>query len=252
MKKRLLALALCLVLAVSLLPITAAAEEFTVNSVCVVGDFCNWAFSESYPMQALGSGVYELTIHNASRWDFDGRKEKFAINNEWTHFFGGTFVGSGVAADAEYNGGDLIFSVPYDSADITFRLDLSKFDFSTKQGATFTITITDANHNFDTGWTSDESSHWHKCLDEGCTATSGKAPHFDNNKDHLCDDCKASVHTWSYEVSRAGDSLTATCNPGCTIGEVTVKLNAHSVTLPDSPFNATLQFEGGVQGGIPL
>ena len=47
-------------------------------------------------------------------------------------------------------------------------------------------------------------------------------------------------HTWQYTVSESGSKLTAECL-SCNIAPVTVKLNAHSVTLPDDPFNATVE-----------
>ena len=51
------------------------------------------------------------------------------------------------------------------------------------------------------------------------------------------------MHIWRY--TRTENSLTAECgNSGCTIGKVGVTLTASSVTLPNSPFNAQLTFEG--------
>lgn len=58
------------------------------------------------------------------------------------------------------------------------------------------------------------------------------------------------MHIWRY--TRTENSLTAECgNSGCTIGEVSVKLNAHSVTLPDSPFNATLEVSENFKEAFP-
>ena len=237
MKKRLLALALCLVMAVSLLPITAAAEgEFSVNSVYVVGTFSAWAFLDSNRMEVVAPDVYELTYYN---YDYTYALLKFALNKDWNDTFCGTFGGSGVETSAVYKDGSVIqLDVPSIPADITFRLDLSKFDYATKTGATFTITITDANHQFENGWTSDATHHWHKCLNDGCTETSGKAAHTDNDRDHECDDCGASVHIWQFKA--AGNTLTGTCRKG-DIDPVTLTLKADSVTLPTSPFNARLE-----------
>ena len=248
MKKRLLALALCLVMMTSLLPITALADGSTVEYVCAVGDGedgDSWLSGESWnqnstlnKMNEISDCVYEITYRNVMPAVVNDSKYevKFALNGTWDHAFGGTFVGSGVAADAVYHGNNIKFFVPYESANITLRLDLSNFTDTTKEGAKFTITITDANHNFYTGWTSDESSHWHKCLNEGCTEVKDKAPHIDNNKDHFCDDCGASVHTWQFKA--AGNNLTGNCLY-CR-KEVSVSLVADSVTLPKSPFNAKL------------
>ena len=51
------------------------------------------------------------------------------------------------------------------------------------------------------------------------------------------------MHIWRYTTTE--NSLTAECgNSGCTIGKVGVTLTASSVTLPNSPFNAQVTFEG--------
>ena len=47
-------------------------------------------------------------------------------------------------SEAVYNGQDNItVDVPYELADVTIVLDLTNFDYATKTGATFTITVTE-------------------------------------------------------------------------------------------------------------
>ena len=217
MKKRLLALALCLVLVSSLLPITVLANgfPFPVNSVELRCDSNSWSVDDSYRMTEVASDVYELTTSNV----ISPRQVKFSINGEWDHSFGGKFVSSGVESVALYNGTVIFFDVSYSFTHCTFRLDLSKFDYNTKKGATFTITT----HNFDSNWTSDETHHWHMCLDVGCTKTSDKEEHTDNDRDHECDECGASVHTWQFKA--AGDTLMGNCGgANCDIREVVMTL----------------------------
>ena len=67
------------------------------------------------------------------------RQVKFAIDGEWTFNFGGTFEDFGTWSDADYNGSPITFNT--DDCDITIILDLRDFDFTTKQGAKFTINI---------------------------------------------------------------------------------------------------------------
>ena len=59
-------------------------------------------------------------------------------------------------------------------------------------------------------------------------------------------------HNWQFTVSESRDILTATClNEGCDIGTVSVTLSAHSVTLPDSPFNARLEGKEQFKKEVP-
>ena len=55
--------------------------------------------------------------------------------------------------------------------------------------------------------------------------------------------CLTKVHDWQF--TQTENSLTATCgNSGCPIGKANLTLDAHSVTLPDSPFNAQVILNG--------
>lgn len=209
MKKRLLALALCLVMMTSLLPVTAAAEGLIIKNVCVRGNGLNdknnswlngldWDPSELNFMNQVSPNVYEITYKNVNRsGDLEFLFCLYEENDDWRvwkHYLDGTFVGSGVATNAVYNTQyhDIKFSVPYNFADITLRLDLRNFDATTKEGATFTITITD-------------------------------------------------VHNWKFTISESRDKLTAKCQNQECGKEVSVSLKADSVTLPNSPFNARLE-----------
>ena len=55
--------------------------------------------------------------------------------------------------------------------------------------------------------------------------------------------CLTKVHDWQF--TQTENSLTATCgNSGCPIGKANLTLDAHSVTLPNSPFNAQVILNG--------
>ena len=93
-------------------------------------------------MTEVSSGVYEITYTDLDA--FDNYQVKFATNGSWTDNWGGVYQGSGVESDAEYNSkGNITIEVPYELADVTLRLDLTGFDYATKQGAKFTVTVVD-------------------------------------------------------------------------------------------------------------
>lgn len=76
------------------------------------------------------------------------------------------------------------------------------------------------------------------------------ADHTNENGDHFCDVCGESLHDWRFTLTE--NSLTATCgNTGCPIGTVGVTLSAHSVILPDSPFNAGVEVTGAFKEAFP-
>lgn len=97
-------------------------------------------------------------------------------------------------------------------------------------------------HNW-SAWTPNGDGTHSRTCGNGCVDSPQTKYCADNNADCKCDDCGASMHIWRY--TRTENSLTAECgNSGCTIGKVGVTLTASSVTLPNSPFNAQLTFEG--------
>ena len=99
-------------------------------------------------MTEVADKVYEITYKDLET--FENYQVKFAANGGWANSWGygkndqsPVYPGSGVEFDAVYNGGNIVVEVPYELADVTLRLDLTNFDFVTKQGAKITITVTD-------------------------------------------------------------------------------------------------------------
>ena len=90
-------------------------------------------------MTEVAEGVWEIEFTNVP--DGFERQIKFCIDGAWTHNFGGAFEESGVATDAVYNGDNITFDTD-DTCTVKAQLDLTNFDFTTKEGAKFTITIT--------------------------------------------------------------------------------------------------------------
>ena len=98
----------------------------------------NWTTNaEENKMTEIEPGIWEITFYGVPKGY--GRQVKFAIDGEWTFNFGGTFEGFGTCS-ADYNGSPITFNTD-DDCDIRITLDLRDFDFTTKQGAKFTINI---------------------------------------------------------------------------------------------------------------
>ena len=89
-------------------------------------------------MTEIEDGVWVITFYDVP--EGVDRQVKFALDGAWTHNFGGRFEDFGVQSDAVYNGDNIRFDTD-DDCDITIQLDLSEFDFDTKEGAKFKISI---------------------------------------------------------------------------------------------------------------
>ena len=218
MKKRLLALALCLAMMTSLLPLTAAAEDYDFGSVFVGlengGVYCEDVQFTFHPENLPNelSGAYGL---HASP-DFGTDWVMTEDNGVYT-----LHVGAGVELL------ELLFKVVINGQE---------------QEASGAVITLKNGHNW-SAWTSNGDGTHSRTCGNGCVDSPQTKYCADNNGDCKCDDCGASMHIWRY--TRTENSLTAECgNSGCTIGKVGVTLTASSVTLPNSPFIAQLTFEG--------
>ena len=97
-------------------------------------------------MHEITDNVYEIKYHDVE--EFDNYQFKFAVNDSWADNWGGTFEGFGVVSEAVYNSTDNItFGVPEGCSNLTITIDLSEFDYNTKQGAKFRIDIDYYTHN---------------------------------------------------------------------------------------------------------
>ena len=215
-KRRLLALALCLVLMTSLLPITAAAVTYDYGSVFVGlengGVYCEDVQFTFHPENLPDelSGAYGLRVFPEAG---DGGWIMTEDNGVYT-----LHVGAGEE-----------------------RPDLFFMTSGGQETAGPGITLKNG-HNW-SAWTSNRDGTHSRSCENGCVEPPQTEFCADNNADCKCDDCGASIHFWQY--TRTENSLTAECgNSGCTIGKVGVTITASSVTLPNSPFNAQLTFEG--------
>ena len=162
---RLLSAILAVALFFTLLPVSALAEGggSNANTGLTIGitgstDSLNyWDVSNSISMKEVSPAVYEVTFENKSYEDIFGigctGGFKFVKDNSWDNFWGFGAVSSGELHDAVYNGGNHITINPGSDAEeskhnFIIRLDLTNWDWNTKTGATFTVTVAAATNTF--------------------------------------------------------------------------------------------------------
>ena len=96
----------------------------------------NWDVSANV-MTETAPNVYEITFENVpagSAYEF-----KFAANKAWTHSWGK----GATEGEAAYNGQNIKLTLTA-ASDVTLKLDLTKYDHTTKTGATNAVTVTEA------------------------------------------------------------------------------------------------------------
>ena len=161
---RLLSAILAVVLFFTLLPVSALAEDSGSNAntgltIGITGgteSLNYWDVSNSISMKEVSPAVYEVTFENKSYENiFDigcTGGFKFVKDNKWDDSWGFGAVSSGELHNAVYKG-DLITINPGSDAEdskhnFIIRLDLTNWDWDTKTGATFTVTVAAATNKF--------------------------------------------------------------------------------------------------------
>lgn len=155
---RLLSALLAVVLFFTLLPVSALAEDSGSNAntgltIGIVGNLNHWDESHSISMKEVSPAVYEVTIENKSYGDINGSVGfMFVKDNSWDNSWGFGTVSSGELYDAVYGGYYIKIDPGSDAEESThnfiIRLDLTNWDWNTKTGATFTITVAAATNTF--------------------------------------------------------------------------------------------------------
>ena len=123
------------------------AYVFNVEKVVAVGNGvgawlngANWVVdADANKMTQVADKVYEISFDNVPVGEED-YMVKFATNGSWADNFGGIFEASGKESDAMYNSGNITFNLEK-AGTVTLRLDLSKFDYATRTGAKFVVTL---------------------------------------------------------------------------------------------------------------
>lgn len=122
------------------------AYVFNVEKVVAVGNGvgawlngANWdPNADVNKMTEVADKVYEIAFDNVPV--DEGYMVKFVTNGSWADNFGGFFEASGKESDAMYNSANITFDLEK-AGTVKLRLDLSKFDYATRTGAKFVITL---------------------------------------------------------------------------------------------------------------
>ena len=155
---RLLSALLAVALFFTLLPVSALAEGGGSNAntgltIGIVGNLNLWDESHSISMKEVSPAVYEVTFENKSYGDINGSVGfLFVKDNSWTDSWGFGAVSSGELQNAFYKGDYITINPGSDAEDsqhnFIIRLDLTNWDWNTKTGATFTVTVAAATNTF--------------------------------------------------------------------------------------------------------
>ena len=208
MKKRILALILCLVMAVSLLPITAAAfDGYLVDYVCITGSGFERGADDAYVLKD------DSCILQADGLDISRYANGSTV---------GLYLDAGLTEPVTEDpaGGGTFY--------LKYKLELAlsgELSFTAMSNSNCVLVV---------------DGYSTACIDFKVYSPKGGK---DRCVDITFQVTKIHEHSWLFD--HQGNSLTATCqNSGCTIGTVSVTLTAHSVTLPESPFNAKWETKG--------
>lgn len=155
---RLLSAILAVALFFTLLPVSALAEGGGSNAntgltIGIVGNLNQWDESHSISMKEVSPAVYEVTFENKSYGDINGSVGfLFVKDNSWTDSWGFGAVSSGELHNAVYKGDYITINPGSDAEEskhnFIIRLDLTNWDWDTKTGATFTVTVAAATNKF--------------------------------------------------------------------------------------------------------
>ena len=155
---RLLSALLAVALFFTLLPVSALAEVGGSNAntgltIGIVGGLNKWDVSHSISMKEVSPAVYEVTFENKSYGDINGSVGfLFVKDNKYDDVWGFGAVSSGELHNAVYKGDYITISPGSDAEEskhnFIIRLDLTNWDWNTKTGATFTVTVAAATNKF--------------------------------------------------------------------------------------------------------
>lgn len=156
---RLLSALLAVALFFTLLPVSALAEGGGSNSntgltIGIVGNLNHWDESHSISMKEVSPAVYEVTFENKSYGDINGSVGfLFVKDNSYADQWGSSVTASsGELHNAVYKGDYITINPGSDAEEsqhnFIIRLDLTNWDWNTKTGATFTVTVAAATNTF--------------------------------------------------------------------------------------------------------
>ena len=214
MKKRLLALALCLVMMTSLLPVTALAYAQTPI-------FSGLEQGKNY----CGEVQFSVSV--------EGNDGTVTVDYRTFPYYDSEII----PAD-----GDGKYTLPGGIGSVRVEA-INRIGFDDFTNAIHVI-VNNGQHTWTGGTPVGNGKHSRSCSNCPATKTEDCT---DTNANCECDTCGASMHTWQFKA--AGNTLTGTC--GSCKKEVSVTLKADSVTLPNSPFNARLEGWEAFKKAVP-
>ena len=107
----------------------------------------------------------------------------------------------------------------------------------------------------DCGDTPTHDSNGRYMLPGGSGPQTYKIDYTDENGNMESKDITVTILNHDWQLTKTENSLTATCRNReqykCSVGEVSLTLDAHSVTLPTSPFNARLEGKEQFKKEVP-
>lgn len=167
-------------------------QSGTRHHVCTV---CNKSVSENYSDANVHNYATAWTTDSTNHWHECQNSGCTSVVDKTSHIFGEWIVDE--AATCQKSG--------------------TRHHVCTVCNKPVSESYSDATaHNYATGWTSDDTNHWHKCQNSGCTSVSGKNTH--NVVDGRCTEC---YKTTTYY--RDGDYI--------YFGEYPQTIKANSVTI---------------------
>ena len=119
----------------------SAKSSLTVEKLQVMGTVTgtSWSFDDAAELTGENN-VYTVTLTNVPAGDY---QYKFAANGSWAANWGAATAGDeATSGDLSYHAENFGLYVA-SASDVTFKVDLSNFDFASKTGATYEVTFSD-------------------------------------------------------------------------------------------------------------
>ena len=124
------------------------ANGIKIESIALVGDLslCGDGWNPAYTANIMTEkdDIWTLTLNNIEAGEYN---YKFAANGSWDVNWGASKAegtdNEALSGEAAFEGDSLTLYITGNAKDVTFKLDLSKYDPSTKKGATYEVTLSD-------------------------------------------------------------------------------------------------------------
>lgn len=124
------------------------ANGIKIESIALVGEkgLCDegWNPASAANIMTEKDGVWTLTLNNVEAGEYE---YKFAANGSWDVNWGASKAegtdNEALSGEAAFEGDSLTLNITGNVKDVTFKLDISKFNYESKTGATYEVTLSD-------------------------------------------------------------------------------------------------------------